>query len=200
MGETLGILFPSSWRGGRLKISCSRWGAPSAVSRTPFNQIFVRGHANDPPTAALSARGAAKSTQHGCLMLGVDGALQVSSSSKDYEFRTLPARSAQVQGIHYCRMGIRLSPNAGSGCPNEATSARCAPPDLRKVSVREPIAAPSAPGQAGYPPTMNSGATLGFCYVGNQSAEVAFGSFDDDRCALIRRVGTTPPNSHGKST
>ena len=88
-------------------------------------------------------------------------------------------------------MGIRLGPKADGEKPNEAPALR-KPPALRKTSVRELMAALSAPCPAGRPPTMNSAAPPGLSRVGYQSAEVAFSSRDAIGCVFVPLVGTAP--------
>ena len=86
-------------------------------------------------------------------------------------------------------MGGRLGPNASGKGSNGTRCVTCA---LPSAPGRELMAAPLAPGQVGYPPTMNSYASLGLSSMRYQSSEAAFGPCDADGCLSVRLVGTTP--------
>ena len=105
-------------------------------NHVPANQIFARCQANDPLRAALTPSGAMEATPRGFCMLGADRELQSPMLSKDYEVRTLPARPVKAGCPRGWRKGIRFGPNASGEGPDEATSAECAPPTLRKACIR----------------------------------------------------------------
>ena len=60
-------------------------------------------------------------------------------------------------------------------------SVKSTPPTLRKVGAREMSGALPDPGQVGYPPSMNTDASMGDSCMGYQSHEVAFASRDAGR-------------------
>ena len=85
-------------------------------------------------------------------------------------------------------MWVRLGPNASGEDLNEATSVKCAPPVLCETPIRELVVVPSAPGQVGRPPSMNSDALPGLPCMGYRRSEVAFSSCQADGCLLVRPV------------
>ena len=159
---------------------------PLNFSRIPADQIFAL-NANDPSLTARDACGAIKVTSRDFRMIGPERDLQVPVSAADYvkwvgntigpfllyvrwmgnttlssyEVRPFPPLPCQVDGKHRWRTAIRSGPFSRGDGAKSANSTKCTPPTLPNVSVRELFGAPSAPGQVGNPPTMNTDASLG---------------------------------------
>ena len=161
---------------------------PNRVSDHPifaidFNQIspdrvLARGQAVDPLTTALNAGAEGRAPPRDFRLLRAGGELQVLSRAKDYGIGSLAERLVQAGGKHYWRMGFRPGPNVRNEGSNEAEFVRCAPLSPRRASVRELMAARSAPGQVGIPPSMNADVPLGVSCVGHQSQWGASSSGD----------------------
>ena len=70
-------------------------------------------------------------------------------------------------------------------------------PAFRKVAVREISGALSAPGQAVRPPSINTDAAIGVCWMGYRSSEVAFAHCDVKGNVLVRVACRTLLGSQG---
>ena len=79
------------------------------------------------------------------------------------------------------------------------TSVKCMQPASRDAGARELSGVLSAPGQVGYPPTMNTDLSFGYTSAGYHSAEVASGSHEADGCASARFAGATSRGLSGKN-
>ena len=128
----------------------------SDLNHVPSNQTFARSQASDPVTATLNASGAKKATQHDLRTVGVDCNLQAPNESKGYELQTLPERPVQTKGRRRWLMETRLGPNASGKARMRQPHGQWTLSALRGASSRDLMAPPSAPGQVGFPPTVNS--------------------------------------------
>ena len=105
---------------------------------------------------------------------------------------------AEVDGTRHWPMEIRSGPYASREGANSATSARRPPLALCKFGVRGISGVVPAPGQVGYPPAMNTDASLGYPQMDYRSAEVVLGACEADGCVLARLGGTAsrgPPGN-----
>ena len=94
-------------------------------------------------------------------MLGAHGELQAPLVGRDYEAWPPNERLVQEDGQHFWHMGVHVGPNASGEGLYDVETAKCAPPALRKVSVRERMAVLSAPGQVDFSLAGNPAASDG---------------------------------------
>ena len=100
-------------------------------------------------------------------------------------------RPTQRRGKRDWRMGVRLGSHASEAGTNYAQPVKSTPPAMRKTTVRETSTCLHAPGQVGFPPTMNADASAGFPRMAYQSATVAMDLCESEKFALVRLVGNT---------
>ena len=121
------------------------------------------------------------------------GARELAARGPSLKLRKIAARPVKA-GQHTWRIGIRLGPLATDGGAN---SMQPYPPALHKVGVRVILDVLSAPGQVGYPSSMNTDACLGYSAVGYQSSGQAFTPRDVGRNVSVRLMGQSPKGHTG---
>ena len=120
-------------------------------------RVFAR-CPNDPVFAALEARGAARVPPRKLRMLNGVRDLDAPLEGVAFEVQKIAPRVAG-DGQRAWRFGVRRGPFASGQSANSMLSPQ---PDLRRLGVCEILDVLSAPGQVGYPTSMNTDAGLGF--------------------------------------
>ena len=158
----------------------------------PKSETFIRKENDDAVSAASKASGATTENTHEFRVMGADSQLVFPPVPTDPQVWGLSIRCIRMDGKHAWRMGALFGPQASGAESFSAQSVESGPPAPRKTPVREWMTCLNAPAQAGFPPTKDADASIGFSCMGYQSCVVVLKLCGAEGSALARLVGATP--------